>query len=143
MFERAAGAPCTHPCLSSRVCLQPIQILNSTIDMVKPGKFPSGKTEIPFEFPLHVKGNKVLYETYHGVFVNIQVSAGTCRHAALQLCAIRAGTGTWLLALPCVPQAAQDVSRGTCLLQEWRSYSLLFNSLCCFSRGRATGVAWQ
>lgn len=43
--------------------------------MVKPGKFPSGKTEIPFEFPLHVKGNKVLYETYHGVFVNIQVSS--------------------------------------------------------------------
>lgn len=41
--------------------------------MVKPGKLPSGKTEIPFEFPLHVKGNKVLYETYHGVFVNIQV----------------------------------------------------------------------
>lgn len=55
--------------------LQPIQIINSTIEMVKPGKFPSGKTEIPFEFPLHVKGNKVLYETYHGVFVNIQVSA--------------------------------------------------------------------
>lgn len=54
--------------------LQPIQIINSTIEMVKPGKFPSGKTEIPFEFPLHVKGNKVLYETYHGVFVNIQVS---------------------------------------------------------------------
>ncbi|XP_044769347.1 vacuolar protein sorting-associated protein 26C isoform X2 [Neomonachus schauinslandi] len=50
----------------------PIQIINSTIEMVKPGKFPSGKTEIPFEFPLHVKGNKVLYETYHGVFVNIQ-----------------------------------------------------------------------
>ncbi|EQB78475.1 hypothetical protein CB1_000995001 [Camelus ferus] len=52
--------------------LQPIQIINSTIEMVKPGKFPSGKTEIPFEFPLLVKGNKVLYETYHGVFVNIQ-----------------------------------------------------------------------
>ncbi|XP_011809395.1 PREDICTED: Down syndrome critical region protein 3 isoform X4 [Colobus angolensis palliatus] len=50
----------------------PIQIINSTIEMVKPGKFPSGKTEIPFEFPLHAKGNKVLYETYHGVFVNIQ-----------------------------------------------------------------------
>lgn len=44
--------------------------------MVKPGKFPSGKTEIPFEFPLHVKGNRVLYETYHGVFVNIQASGG-------------------------------------------------------------------
>ncbi|KAB0401212.1 hypothetical protein E2I00_018560 [Balaenoptera physalus] len=51
---------------------EPIQIINSTIEMVKPGKFPSGKTEIPFEFPLHVKGNRVLYETYHGVFVNIQ-----------------------------------------------------------------------
>ncbi|XP_008273099.2 vacuolar protein sorting-associated protein 26C isoform X3 [Oryctolagus cuniculus] len=52
--------------------VKPIQILTSTIEMVKPGKFPSGKTEIPFEFPLHVKGGKVLYETYHGVFVNIQ-----------------------------------------------------------------------
>ncbi|XP_062945185.1 vacuolar protein sorting-associated protein 26C isoform X3 [Cynocephalus volans] len=52
--------------------VKPIQIINTTIEMVKPGKFPSGKTEIPFEFPLHVKGNKVLYETYHGVFVNIQ-----------------------------------------------------------------------
>lgn len=58
---------------SSYFFLQPIQIINSTIEMVKPGKLPSGKTEIPFEFPLHVKGNKVLYETYHGVFVNIQV----------------------------------------------------------------------
>ncbi|OXB68616.1 hypothetical protein ASZ78_014263 [Callipepla squamata] len=53
--------------------VKPIQIINSTIEMVKPGKLPSGKTEIPFEFPLHVKGNKVLYETYHGVFVNIQM----------------------------------------------------------------------
>ncbi|XP_075767956.1 vacuolar protein sorting-associated protein 26C isoform X4 [Pelodiscus sinensis] len=52
--------------------VKPIQVINSTIEMVKPGKLPSGKTEIPFEFPLHMKGNKVLYETYHGVFVNIQ-----------------------------------------------------------------------
>ncbi|XP_064561282.1 vacuolar protein sorting-associated protein 26C isoform X2 [Zonotrichia leucophrys gambelii] len=51
---------------------KPIQIISSTIEMVKPGKLPSGKTEIPFEFPLQMKGNKVLYETYHGVFVNIQ-----------------------------------------------------------------------
>ncbi|XP_066115486.1 vacuolar protein sorting-associated protein 26C isoform X5 [Saccopteryx bilineata] len=56
--------------------VKPIQIINSTIEMVKPGRFPSGKTEIPFEFPLHVKGNKVLYETYHGVFVNIQPLKG-------------------------------------------------------------------
>ncbi|XP_028902342.1 vacuolar protein sorting-associated protein 26C isoform X1 [Ornithorhynchus anatinus] len=52
--------------------VKPIQVITSTIEMVKPGKLPSGRTEIPFEFPLHVKGNKVLYETYHGVFVNIQ-----------------------------------------------------------------------
>ncbi|XP_059676525.1 vacuolar protein sorting-associated protein 26C isoform X3 [Gavia stellata] len=56
--------------------VKPIQIINSTIEMVKPGKLPSGKTEIPFEFPLHMKGNKVLYETYHGVFVNIQSQKG-------------------------------------------------------------------
>lgn len=52
---------------------QPIPIISSTVEMVKPGKFPSGKTEIPFEFPLQGKGSKVLYETYHGVFVSIQV----------------------------------------------------------------------
>ncbi|TKC34146.1 hypothetical protein EI555_016722 [Monodon monoceros] len=33
--------------------VKPIQIINSTIKMEKPGKFPSGKTEIPFEFLLH------------------------------------------------------------------------------------------
>lgn len=34
---------------------------------------PNGMTELPFEIPLKPKGNKPLYETYHGVFVNIQV----------------------------------------------------------------------
>lgn len=52
--------------------IKPIQILNYTLELAKPGKIPSGKTEIPFEFLLKPKGNKVLYETYHGVFVNIQ-----------------------------------------------------------------------
>ncbi|KAM8976836.1 vacuolar protein sorting-associated protein 26C [Pelodytes ibericus] len=52
--------------------VKPIQIISNTVEMVKPGKLPSGKTEIPFEFPLVMKGNKALYETYHGVFVNIQ-----------------------------------------------------------------------
>lgn len=36
---------------------------------------PNGKTEIPFEIPLKPKGNRTLYETYHGVFVNVQVLA--------------------------------------------------------------------
>ncbi|XP_035669415.1 vacuolar protein sorting-associated protein 26C-like [Branchiostoma floridae] len=53
--------------------LKPIQLVSYAVELVKPGKLPSGKTEIPFEVPLKPKGhNKVLYETYHGVFVNIQ-----------------------------------------------------------------------
>lgn len=59
-----------HSCLM----LQPIQLISSSIEVAKAGKVPPGKTEIPFEFPLNSKSNKVLYETYHGVFVNIQVS---------------------------------------------------------------------
>lgn len=52
--------------------VKPIQLLNYSFEVSKPGKLPPGKTEIPFEFPLRPKGSKVLYETYHGVFVNIQ-----------------------------------------------------------------------
>ena len=43
-----------------------------TLDVAPSGKIPSGKTEIPFELPLKPRGSKTLYETYHGVFVNIQ-----------------------------------------------------------------------
>lgn len=43
-----------------------------TLDVAPAGKIPSGKTEIPFELPLKPRGTKTLYETYHGVFVNIQ-----------------------------------------------------------------------
>uniref|UniRef100_A0A665XBL6 Vacuolar protein sorting-associated protein 26C n=1 Tax=Echeneis naucrates TaxID=173247 RepID=A0A665XBL6_ECHNA len=52
--------------------VKPIQLISSNIEVAKAGKIPGGKTEIPFEFPLLAKTNKVLYETYHGVFVNIQ-----------------------------------------------------------------------
>ncbi|CAG5870788.1 unnamed protein product [Menidia menidia] len=52
--------------------VKPIQLISSNIEVSKAGKIPAGKTDIPFEFPLLTKGNKVLYETYHGVFVNIQ-----------------------------------------------------------------------
>ena len=58
------------------MCLQPIQLLNYTLEVAKPGRLPAGKTEIPFELPVKAKGNKELYETYHGVFVNIQVRGG-------------------------------------------------------------------
>ncbi len=53
---------------------QPIQLINYTVEVSKAGKLAAGKTEIPFEIPLRVKSNmKHLYETYHGVFINIQV----------------------------------------------------------------------
>ena len=43
-----------------------------TLDVAPSGKIPSGRTEIPFELPLKPRGRKPLYETYHGVFVNVQ-----------------------------------------------------------------------
>lgn len=52
--------------------LKPIQLLDYHLELVKQGKIPGGRTEIPFEFPLKPKQGKSLYETYHGVFVNIQ-----------------------------------------------------------------------
>lgn len=66
--------------------LQPIQLISTNIEVAKAGKIPAGKTEIPFEFPLQAKGNKVLYETYHGVFVNIQVSEA-CAKTKRGVCA--------------------------------------------------------
>ncbi len=54
--------------------LKPIQLVSYSIDLVKPGKFPHGTTEVPFELPLKAKAGKKLYETYHGVFVNIMYS---------------------------------------------------------------------
>ena len=71
------------------MCLQPIQLLNYTLEVAKPGRLPAGKTEIPFELPVKAKGNKELYETYHGVFVNIQVKGGggRCRVPGLLSCA--------------------------------------------------------
>lgn len=57
----------------NNIVLQPIQLICTHIEIAPSGKIPAGKTEIPFEFPLKPSGkaNKVLYETYHGVFVNI------------------------------------------------------------------------
>uniref|UniRef100_U5EY14 Vacuolar protein sorting-associated protein 26C n=1 Tax=Corethrella appendiculata TaxID=1370023 RepID=U5EY14_9DIPT len=53
--------------------VKPIQLLNSQIDLMPSGKLPQGISELTFEFPLNVstKDSKILYETYHGVFVNI------------------------------------------------------------------------
>ena len=54
--------------------LKPIQLVNYSLELCKPGRFPSGTTEVPFELPLKPRTGKKLYETYHGVFVNITYS---------------------------------------------------------------------
>lgn len=53
---------------------QPIQIVGISCEVSGPGRLPAGCTQIPFEIPLKPKGNRTLYETYHGVFVNISYS---------------------------------------------------------------------
>lgn len=52
--------------------VKPIQLLFYSIDLAKSGKFEDGDTEIPFEFILEPLTGQTLFETYHGVFVNIQ-----------------------------------------------------------------------
>ncbi|XP_066260275.1 vacuolar protein sorting-associated protein 26C [Euwallacea similis] len=54
--------------------VKPIQLVNIICDVSAPGRVPSGITEIPFQIPLKAKPNRVLYETYHGVYVNISYS---------------------------------------------------------------------
>ncbi|KAF9417503.1 hypothetical protein HW555_005426 [Spodoptera exigua] len=56
--------------------IKPINLINTSIELVPPGKIPVGVTEIPFELPLRARqavspGYPGLLETYHGVFVNI------------------------------------------------------------------------
>ncbi|XP_067007450.1 vacuolar protein sorting-associated protein 26C isoform X2 [Anabrus simplex] len=52
--------------------VKPIQLVSCVSEVAVAAKIPAGKTEIPFEFPLVPRSNKTLFETYHGVFVNIQ-----------------------------------------------------------------------
>lgn len=40
--------------------------------MCRTGKIPSGLTEIPFEIPFVACRNRKIFETYHGVYVNIR-----------------------------------------------------------------------
>ena len=44
----------------------------SSFPVCKAGRLPSGTTEIPFACTLQSHGTRSLYETYHGVFINIQ-----------------------------------------------------------------------
>jgi len=50
---------------------KPLELLKVDISLADTGKFPEGKTPLPFEFRLEPKKGAKLYETYHGVFVNL------------------------------------------------------------------------
>lgn len=52
--------------------IKPIELMVFNIDVAPAGKLPEGTTELPFEFQMTpVKGQR-LFETYHGVYVNIE-----------------------------------------------------------------------
>jgi hypothetical protein len=51
--------------------IKPVQILREDIELAPIGKFVDGVTELPFEFMLSPLPTKSLYESYHGVFINI------------------------------------------------------------------------
>ncbi|KAG8196103.1 hypothetical protein JTE90_007839 [Oedothorax gibbosus] len=51
---------------------KPVLLTACNLEIAKPGKFPPGRTELPFEIPLKPRTNRTLYETYHGVFTSIQ-----------------------------------------------------------------------
>jgi hypothetical protein len=51
--------------------LKPVPLAGLTIEVAKAGKVPDGITELPFEFPLSPLPGQTLYDSYHGVYVNI------------------------------------------------------------------------
>jgi len=54
--------------------LKPITMVDYPITIEKTGKIPNGDREVPFEFLLKPLEGQELYETYHGVYVNITYS---------------------------------------------------------------------
>jgi len=53
--------------------VKPINIITYNVEVAKPGKFEDGDTELPFQFKLvPTMSGQQLFETYHGVFVNVQ-----------------------------------------------------------------------
>lgn len=52
--------------------LQPVKILSFEIEVAPAGRLGSGLTELPFEFTLRPFTGQQLFDTYHGVYVNVQ-----------------------------------------------------------------------
>jgi len=51
--------------------LKPITMADYTVEIDKTGKIADGKSEIPFEFILQPLDGQELFETYHGVYINV------------------------------------------------------------------------
>ncbi|TMW39591.1 hypothetical protein DOY81_015329, partial [Sarcophaga bullata] len=52
--------------------VKPIPLFNNVLELSAPGKLPAGISEFHFEYPLVCKKEpRILYETYHGVFISI------------------------------------------------------------------------
>jgi len=49
-----------------------IPILFTKVDLLKPGKFINSTTELPFQLELKSNTSNPLYETYHGVHIQVQ-----------------------------------------------------------------------
>jgi len=52
--------------------LKPVTLVTQEFDVCPSGKFAAGTTEIPFEFVLKPNAGEELFDTYHGVYVNVQ-----------------------------------------------------------------------
>ena len=52
--------------------LKPVVLVSSEFEVCPGGKFAPGVTEIPFEFILKPNPGEELFDTYHGVYVNVQ-----------------------------------------------------------------------
>jgi hypothetical protein len=50
----------------------PTCLMKHEITLASAGRLPAGDSEFPFEFPCEAIGSQRMFETYHGVFVNIQ-----------------------------------------------------------------------
>jgi len=51
---------------------KPISLFNHASELVPPGKLAEQQVEVPFEIPISAVRGERLFETYHGVFVNVQ-----------------------------------------------------------------------
>jgi len=52
--------------------LKPVEILKYEFELSPGGTFQNGTTQVPFEFVLRPQPDKQLFDTYRGVYVNVQ-----------------------------------------------------------------------